>query len=273
MEIKSSNSARINMNICGAENDKKHMSKKGNKVIGIIMTYNCADMLEDTFGRIPLDLFDEIFVTDDGSRDNTVERAESLGIPVYRHENFGYGGNIKYGLQKALDRGGEIIIEIHGDGQYDPAVTAQALDKIGHGCDLVLGSRFINILQPLKDQMPLIRFLANIGLSALDRLILGVPLTEFHTGYRVYTKKFIENLDLNKMSNDYLFSFEIIVQACFDRIKIGEVPIRCNYAGVHSSINIWNSSIYSFQTFGLLIGYLLLKRGISTPLFRSARLK
>lgn len=242
---------------------------ENHKTIGIILTYNCAPMLESTWQRIPKELFDEIILVDDGSQDNTMEVARNLGITSLTHPHSGYGGNIKFGLEEAIKRGADYMIEIHGDGQYSPSFIPAALEKIKReNLAFLLGSRFTNLKNPLKDKMPLSRYLANIGLSFMDRLVLRVPLTEFHTGFRVYTKNLIQTVGLTGTSDDYLFSFEIIAMARFHNLPIGEIPIRCDYSGEHTSISIWKSTVYSFQMLKVLFDYLLACLGFKSCIFR-----
>ena len=239
------------------------------KTIGIILTYNCAPMLENTWQRIPKELFDEIILVDDASRDNTMEVAKNLGIICLTHPHRGYGGNVKFGLEEAIKRGADYMVEIHGDGQYSPSFIPAALEKIKKGnYDFLLGSRFTNWKQALEDKMSLPRFLANIGLSFIDRLVLRLPLTEFHTGFRVYTKNLIQTVDLAKTSNDHLFSFEIIALAGFHNLSVGEIPIRCDYSGEHTSISISRSAVYSLQTMRVLFNYLIARLGFENSIFR-----
>lgn len=237
------------------------------KVIGIILTYNSAKTFEDIYHRIPKQALDEIIVSDDGSTDATVKIAKQLGIPVFAHAHYGYGGNIKFGLEKAMEKGAEYMVEIHGDGQYDPIVIPNALEKMKQECHLLLGSRFTSAKQARKDGMPLVRYFANKGLSFFDRLLLGLNISEFHTGFRVYTRKLLKGIDFQKGSNDFLFSFEIIVQARYFNFTICEVPVRCDYKKIHTSIDLWKSTIYSFQTFYILFLYFLARFGFKTKLF------
>ena len=192
-------------------------------------------------------------------------------MKYYTHEHAGYGGNIKYGLKKARESGAEYMVEIHGDGQYDPLFIPAAIQKMKEGYDFILGSRFTDFRQALADGMPWSRYLANIGLSFFDRLVLRVPLTEFHTGFRVYGRRLVESVNLEDTSDDYLFSFEIIVQARFCGLSIGEIPIRCNYKEEHTSISIKKAAIYSLQTFRILFLYLMARAGFLSRLFISSR--
>lgn len=189
------------------------MKKK--KVIGIILTYNCADMVVDIYRRIPKKSFDNIILVDDGSTDNTLKVAKKLHILAFSHPNLGYGGNIKYGIKKALQMGADYMVEIHGDGQYDPSIIPAALEKIKKGHMLLLGSRFVNWKYPLKDKMPMSRYLANIILSYIYKIILRAPLTEFHTGFHIYSKEFFSKVGFENTSNGHIYSLEIIVQACY----------------------------------------------------------
>jgi glycosyltransferase involved in cell wall biosynthesis len=237
------------------------------KVIGVILTYKCANFLEDLQKKLPMDVLDEVFITNDESGDNTEEVAKKLGIKCFSHPKLGYGGNMKYGMNKALELGADYIVEIHGDGQYDISFIKPALEKIKNGYGLVLGSRFTDLRQPLKDKMPLIRYIANLSLTFIDRIILGVRTSELHTGARVYSKESIQSVDLTHTSNDYLFSFEIIAQIVYKKFKIGEVPVRGLYMKEHTSISIKRSIVYAFATFGVLFYYVLAKLGFKTKLF------
>ncbi len=248
------------------------MSIERKKSICVILAYNCANVLESTYKRIPVGSVDEIILVDDSSTDNTLEVARRLGIRFFTHEHLGYGGNVKYSIKKGVELGAEYIVDLHGDGQYDPSAIPAALVKASEGYDMVLGSRFTDLGQPLRDNMSFARYFANIGLSVIARLILGVPLSEFHTGFRIYSKHLAETISFNNTSNDFLFSFEIIALARFNNLNIGEVPIRCDYKEEHTSISIKKSIVYSFQMLKTLGLYLLAKSGYRTKLFMGQRL-
>jgi len=246
--------------------------KKSNhktKVICIILTYNCATLVAQTFKNIPKKGIDKIILVDDGSSDNTMEVARKLGITSFSHKHLGYGGNIKFALNKALEMGADYMIEVHGDGQYDPSIIPSALEEIRKGYVLLLGSRFVDKRQPLKDGMPLERYIANILLSYFYQLILRTQLTEFHTGFHIYTKKFLNSVGFTNTSNGHIYSLEIIFQAIYKKLPITEVPIRCNYKKKHTSISIKNSIIYSFQSIALSFEYILAKVGIKRGIFKT----
>lgn len=241
---------------------------KSPKVIGIILTYKHASFLENLYRSLPKGIFDSIIISDDESGDKIGVISEKLGIPCFSHSRLGYGGNIKYGLQKALEMGGEYMVEIHGDGQYGTLGIVPGIQKMKKGYDFILGSRFTDLSLPLKDKMPLLKYLANIGLSFLDRLILQLPLSEFHTGFRIYSRRLLTKVDLKYTSNDHLFSFQIIALAAYHNLKVGEIPVRGDYAHEHSSISIRESVKYTFQTFGVLAQYLWTRLGFETKLFK-----
>lgn len=241
------------------------------RVVGIILAYKHAAYLETLYKSLPKGVFDAVVITNDESGDGMDEVAAKLGIPCFSHPRLGYGGNIKFGLKKALEMGADYMVEIHGDGQYDVSVSAAGVKKAHEGYDLVMGSRFMDWRQPLRDHMPLARFFANIGLSFLARLFLRSSLTEFHNGFRVYTRKLLEKVDLEKSSNDFLFGFEIIAQAQFWNMKIAEVPNRCFYGQAHTSISIPKATQYAFQMITVLFKYLLARLGFRVQLFGSPR--
>lgn len=242
------------------------------KVIGVILAYKHARFLENLVNSIPEGVLDELIITNDESGDGIELIASRLGIPCFSHPRRGYGGNLKYGMQKALEMGAEYIVDIHGDGQYDVGVIPSALAKIREGNDLVMGSRFIDPWQPLRDdKMPLPRYLANVGLSFIDRMILGLPLTEFHNGFRVYSRYLLEKVNLEATSDGFIFGGEIIAQAAYHKMRVAEVPIRCNYAGDHTSISYKGATIYAFQMCRVLVQFLLAKVGFRVNLFSFPR--
>lgn len=245
------------------------IGQKHKKIIGIILTYNSAETLADIYRRIPKSALDGIIVVDDDSSDNTADIAKRLGLKFFSHQHCGYGGNIKYALLKAMELGAEFMIEIHGDGQYDPLVIPQTIKKIKN-YDLIVGSRFVDIRQPLRDNMPLVRYFTNIVTSTIYRFILGMPLTEFHNGFHVYSRKLLENIQLENMPNGHLFSFEILIRAHYKKFRIGEIPIRCSYVGKHSSIGNFKSLIFLLQTAVILWLYVLARMGLKTGFFKTS---
>jgi glycosyltransferase involved in cell wall biosynthesis len=222
-------------------------------------------MLPRAYERMPKDLLDDIIVMDDGSKDNTSEVARELNLKVFRHEpNRGYGGNLKAGLKQALELGADYVMEVHGDGaQFDPQSLRYALEPMSKGAQLILGSRFQQPAQALKNGMPLIRFAANIFLSFFDRLVLRLPLTEFHTGFRIYGRQLLQTVPFETNSNDYLFSFEIIAQAAYYNLPVAEVPVEADYNAEHTSHALVGAAIYAMQTFLILGQFILARAGLS----------
>ena len=231
------------------------------KIVGIILAYKHAAFLEALYRKLPLDTLDAVIITNDDSGDDIEAAAKRLDIPVFSHPRLGYGGNMKLGLQKALKMGAEYMVEIHGDGQYDPGFIKPAIKKMNQGYDVVLATRFIDRKQPLRDNMPIVKYLANIGLSFIERLVLGVHVSEFHTGARVYSRKAIQRVALTQTTNNFLFGFEIIAQIAYHGFKIGEVPGRSYYGKKHTSISMKDSIMYAIGTFGVLYIFILARLG------------
>ena len=238
------------------------------KIIGILLTYKNAHTVENIYSILPKNVFDEIIIFDDAGKDGIEDTAKKLNLPIFvQPKNLGYGGNVKYALRKCVERGAEYMMEIHGDGQYGADSIIPGLEKMRQGYDFVLGSRFTSIGQAREDKMPLLTYLANRGLSFFDRLILQLPLSEFHTGFRVYSRKLVETIDFKNTNNNHLFSFQIIALAKYYNLKIGEVPVRCDYSKDHTSIPFNQAAEYALKTFGVLYQYLLAKIGIKNTLF------
>ena len=234
------------------------------KVVAIVLAYNTASMLKTAYNRIPKHLVDDIIVMDDCSQDDTSAVARGLGLKVFRNEkNMGYGGNLKAGLKKALELGADYVVEIHGDGaQFNPIAIELALPHIQAGTSLILGSRFQNKWLALANGMSLLRFSANIFLSFFDRLVLKLPLTEFHTGFRIYSKEMLAWVPYDSNANNYLFSFQIIAQAAYYGMSVAEVPVEADYHAAHTSHSVRGASVYALNTFVQLGNFLLAKAGI-----------
>lgn len=214
------------------------MTGQPRRIVGVLMAYNCANLIARAFHQIPREHFAEVVCVDDGSTDDTVAVAKQLGIPVFTHEHTGYGGNLFFGFRKALELGATDVIELHGDGQYDFSAVPAAIERLEAGCDLVLGNRYYDMLQPLRDGMDLARYAGNIFLSAIGRVGLGVPTRDLFPGFRAYSRRFIETIDIAHTSHNYFFSFEIIAQARYCGLQICQVPVRCDYKGEHHSMRL-----------------------------------
>jgi glycosyltransferase involved in cell wall biosynthesis len=235
------------------------------RVVALILAYNVERLLEKALRKIPPGLVDDVFVMDDGSRDGTSEVARRLGLTVYRNpRNLGYGGNLREGLRRAVrDHGADYVVEIHGDGaQFNPEAIGAALPLMRAGVPFVIGSRFVHRGRARENGMSLARFLANKGLSALARRVLRLPLTEFHSGFRIYARGLIEALPLDANASDHLFSFEILAQAAYHAVDVREVPVEADYLSEHTSISLWQATVYSFDNLVCLAKYLLAKAGL-----------
>ncbi len=235
-------------------------SKKQPKVIIVMPAYNAVKTISNSYKKIPKDIIDEIILVDDASTDKTYEEARKLPISVFRNkQNLGYGGNLKVCLTKALERNADIVIEYHPDDQYDPKDIKEFIQKAKDGFDFALGSRFVRPKEALENKMPPIKFVANRTMSFIDQLVLGIEMTEFHSGFRMYTKKLLEKVPYRQNSDNYLFSFEIIVQAVYWGLRVAEVPISCHYHPAMHTANLKNSTIYALGTFKTLWQYSLAK--------------
>ena len=236
------------------------------KIIAVLMTYNCARLVPKAYQQIPLHLVDEVLATDDGSRDGSHEAAIQLGIPAFRHTpNRGYGGNLKEGIRLALERGADYIVEVHGDGQFHPRALELAHPLILDGYEFIIGSRFMIPGRARENGMPLIRWTANRGLSLIDRAVLGLPFSEFHTGFRIYSRKLLDRVAWEANADNYLFSFQIIAQAAYARARAAEVPVEADYRGDHTSHSLRGAAVYAVRTFEVLGQYVLARSGLYHP--------
>lgn len=245
------------------------MTKKP-KIIAIFIAYRAEKTLAKFWQEFPQQYFDECILVDDASNDKTYEIAQKLkGLSSYQNPiNLGYGGNLKKTLAIALSHGADIIVDIHPDGEYKPSAIPLALEKIQKDAfEFVMGNRFTNVASPLKSGMHFWKVLPLLTLSCIDRLILGLKITDFHQGFRIYTRNLLRKVSFEKNSNNYLFSFELIAQSVFNGIKIGEVPVETNYVGKKRGASLKNSIRYSLDTFKVLAFYLLAKIGFKNIIF------
>ena len=231
------------------------------KVIVVMPAYNAEKTLEKTLADIPRQWVDEIILTDDHSRDGTVELAKKLGLRVFVHpENRGYGGNQKTCYQEALRLGGEIMVMIHPDHQYDPTVIPQMVDLLIKGeCDAVFGSRMMGG-RPLEGGMPKWKYLANIFLTAVENAVFYMYLTEYHSGLRAYSRHYLETVNFEMNSDDFVFDSEIIAQGVIHHMKIKEIPIQTRYFEDASQIGFFRSVVYGLSILKTLLKFKLHKK-------------
>ena len=231
------------------------------KVIIVMPAYNAATTLEKTVRDIPQGFADEIILVDDSSKDDTVRIAMTLGLTVIVHDiNRGYGANQKTCYDQALKRGADIVIMIHPDYQYDSSLVPLFAELIGKGiCDIVLGSRIRTRRECLDSGMPLYKYLSNRFLSVLENLVTGQNLSEWHTGYRAYSRKVLEKIPYHQNSNGFVFDSQFLIQAAYSGFKIGDLPVPCRYMSDASSINFLRSILYGLGTMKTLFQFILQK--------------
>ncbi len=239
------------------------------KIVTIFIAFNAALTLEPFYNNFPKSYSDEIILVDDCSQDETFKIAKRLGIKSYRNSvNLGYGGNMKRALGKALKSGADIIIDIHPDGEYKPTAIPQAIKQIDKGAEFVLGNRFADVNKLMQSGIYFWKLIPIKLLNGLDRIILGVKIDDLHQGFRVYTKSLLNKINFENNSNNYLFSFEILAQAAFNKCKISQVPVETSYTGKKRGASLKNSIKYSLGTFKILFLFILARFGFVTKLFK-----
>ena len=236
-------------------NGKNGFLKK--KVVVVMPAYNAEKTLLKTYMDIPLNTVDEVIVVDDDSQDLTVMVAQKLGLRTLIHKkNLGYGGNQKTCYKEALARKADIIVMIHPDYQYDATLTLDLIQPILEGrLDIMLGSRIRSRKEALAGGMPLYKYLSNRFLTLIENLILGLNLSEYHTGFRAYSKKVLEKIKFNNFSDDFVFDQEILIYAHKLGFKIGEIAVPVRYFPEASSINFFRSVKYGLMTVYTLLKY------------------
>ncbi|MDD5455963.1 MAG: glycosyltransferase family 2 protein [Candidatus Margulisbacteria bacterium] len=223
--------------------------KNGEKKVVVVMpAFNAEKTLRNTYNDIPQEYVDEIILVDDASKDNTVELAKSLNLKVIEHKNNGgYGANQKTCYKEALKIDADIVIMIHPDHQYSPKYIPQLITPILDGkCDAVFGSRMLGG-EFFEGGMPRWKFIANVFLTAIENIVLGMFLTECHSGLRAYSAKYLKTIKFQKNSNDFVFDTEIIVQGIHNKLKIYEIPIETRYFDDASQIGFGKSLKYGLS--------------------------
>jgi len=207
--------------------------------------YNAAKTLRDTYAEVPKGIVDEVILVDDASKDETVKVAKKLGIKTIMHpKNRGYGGNQKTCYKAALKSGADIVIMLHPDYQYTPKLIAPMAYLLASGLyDVVLGSRILGG-QALAGGMPLYKYISNRFLTMVQNILIGAKISEYHTGYRAFTRKVLETLPVAKNSDDFVFDNQMLSQVHFFGFKIAEITCPAKYFPEASSINFMRSSIY-----------------------------
>jgi glycosyltransferase involved in cell wall biosynthesis len=241
------------------------------KVVAVLPAYNAEKTLKATFDDIPQEWVDEILLVDDRSRDKTVELARQLPMRVIVHEqNRGYGGNQKTCYRTAMDEmGGEIMVMVHPDHQYDPKIIPQLVQPLLRGeCEAVFGSRMLGG-RPMEGGMPKWKYLANLFLTMVENATFYIFLSEYHSGFRAYSKRYLDAINFEGNSDDFVFDTEIIAQGVAKGMRIREVPISTRYFDEASQIGFWRSVRYGLEILKTMALYKLHKKRIwSHRIFR-----
>jgi len=235
----------------------------GKKIVVVMPAYNAEHTLQTTYTEIPFEFIDEVILGDDASSDNTVILARKLGITTLVHsKNRGYGGNQKTCYKEALKRGADVVIMLHPDYQYTPKLLVAMASLVAIGqYDIVLGSRIISG-NTLKGGMPFYKYISNRLLTLFENILLRAKLTEYHTGYRSFSKQVLLELPLEENSDDFVFDNQVLAQALYFGFSIGEISCPTKYFKEASSINLSRSIVYGLGVLRTSLQFVLNRWGI-----------
>jgi len=236
----------------------------GKKIVVVMPAYNSARTLQQTYSEVPFDVVDEAILVDDGSVDETVALAREIGLTTFLHEkNIGYGKNQKTCYREALLRRADIVIMVHPDYQYSPKLITPLAGMIAYGeYDAVLASRILGV-GALKGGMPLYKYIANRFLTAFENVLLNYKLSEYHTGYRAFTRELLEALPLEENSNDFVFDNEMLAQIIYFNYRVGEISCPTRYFPEASSINFKRSVEYGLGVVATSVKFRLQKMNLA----------
>ncbi len=236
----------------------------GKKIVVVMPAYNAEKTLQNTYNEIPFDIVDDVVLVDDASRDRTSELSRSLGIHTIVHtQNLGYGGNQKSCYRAALQLGADIVIMVHPDYQYTPKLIPAMASMIAYGeFDAVLASRILGT-GAREGGMPLYKYISNRFLTLFENILLGHKLSEYHTGYRAFSREILERLPLEKNSDDFVFDNQMLAQIIWLGYRIGELTCPTKYFEDASSINFRRSVIYGLGVLKTAMQFRLNKWGVS----------
>lgn len=238
----------------------------GKKICVVMPAYNAEKTLQQTLDEIPREYIDDIVLVDDASVDQTATLSRSLGIHTVTHvRNLGYGGNQKTCYRQALERGADIVIMLHPDYQYTPKLLVAMGALIAAGqYDIVLGSRILSD-GALRGGMPVYKYVSNRFLTFVQNLFLHKKLSEYHTGYRGFSREVLESLPLERNSDDFIFDNQMLAQAIYYGFRIGEISCPTRYFPEASSINLQRSIIYGLGVLKVSLLFRLSKLGVLRP--------
>jgi glycosyltransferase involved in cell wall biosynthesis len=236
------------------------------KIVVVMPAYRAEKTLARCHAAIPYDIVDEVLLVDDASDDATIAVAERLGIIVSRHaDNRGYGANQKTCYAAALARGADIVVMLHPDYQYDPRlITAMAAMVASDVYDVVIGSRIL-AQSAVAGGMPVYKYAANRALSAVQNLLVGGKLSEWHTGYRAFSRRVLETLPLNANADGFVFDNQMLVQAIAFRFRVGEISCPAKYFAEASSIRFGRAVAYGLGVLWTSLQYRAWRAGIARP--------
>ncbi len=237
----------------------------GRKVVVVLPAYNASKTLEKTYHEIDFNIVDDVILVDDLSKDNTVDVGKKLGIKhiIVHEENKGYGGNQKSCYNKALEIGADIVIMLHPDYQYTPKLIPAMANLLASDLyHVVLGSRILG-KGALKGGMPIIKYIANRGLTFLQNIVMNAKLSEYHTGYRAFTREVLERVNYNVNSDNFVFDNQMLAQIWYAGYEIAEITCPTKYFDDASSINLKNSTIYGLGVIKTSFQFRLQKWGFA----------
>ena len=238
----------------------------GHRIAVVMPAYRAEKTLAQCYAAIPHDIVDTVLLVDDGSDDATLAVARELGITAHRHpRNLGYGANQKTCYRAALAAGADIVVMLHPDYQYEPRLITPMAAMIASGVyDVVIGSRILGNTA-LRGGMPLYKYVSNRVLTATQNLMVGMKLSEFHTGYRAFSRRVLTALPLLANSQDFIFDNQMLVQAHAFRMRIGEISCPTKYFEDASEIDFSRSVVYGFGVLKVSMQYALWRLGMAKP--------
>jgi len=233
------------------------------KVVVVMPAFNADRTLRMTYEQLPKDVVNLVILVDDGSTDATLDVARELGLQIFVHNrNYGYGANQKTCYAEALRAGAEVVVMVHPDYQYDPTLVPQIIEPIiRNEADLVLGSRLMQG-SALAQGMPWWKYVANRFLTVAENWVFGLSLSEYHTGYRAFSRSVLETVHFTANSDGFVFDQEIIAQAVSARFRIGEIPVPTRYFAEASSASFMASTVYGLKILAVLFWFTLHRQGL-----------